>query len=261
MEVYLCAAKLCPGNIFPTPYPQGYGATPPLPSLRTAPSVMGGACRTPPLMAMPVASYIQLTAARAASARGSGLRPRRPTQDGRIRHPPPGASPSHPAIRSSRTVHHRTPDARERPERRTEASGTMGRTPVVCLECAHATIDFKPTSATPRSLGVMAAQPACQQAGIDRAVRFDPMGTGHDRHAHFPAGLAGETLRDRTLRAKLPCRHSAGGGTCHVGVTERSRFDHEGRGPGTRARPRGNVQERQARRDQEDANTEGGLAS
>ncbi|GAA2501414.1 hypothetical protein GCM10010276_49990 [Streptomyces longisporus] len=24
-----CAAELCPGIIFPTPYPQGYGGTPP----------------------------------------------------------------------------------------------------------------------------------------------------------------------------------------------------------------------------------------
>ena len=34
-----------------------------------------------------------------------------------------------------------------------------------------------------------------------------------------------------------------------------------GRSLRTRARPRGNVQERQARKDQGDANTEGGLAS
>ena len=24
-----CAAELCPGMVFPTPYPQGYGVTPP----------------------------------------------------------------------------------------------------------------------------------------------------------------------------------------------------------------------------------------
>ncbi|MDQ0984642.1 hypothetical protein QFZ71_001925 [Streptomyces sp. V2I9] len=38
-------------------------------------------------------------------------------------------------------------------------------------------------------------------------------------------------------------------------------FDLENRGLGTRATPRGNVLERQARKDQGDANTEGGLAS
>ncbi|GGX09334.1 hypothetical protein GCM10010297_33580 [Streptomyces malachitofuscus] len=26
-----CAAELCPGMVFPTPYPQGYGGTPPEP--------------------------------------------------------------------------------------------------------------------------------------------------------------------------------------------------------------------------------------
>ncbi|WP_234311695.1 hypothetical protein, partial [Streptomyces griseus] len=36
-------------------------------------------------------------------------------------------------------------------------------------------------------------------------------------------------------------------------------FDLENRGLGTRATPRGNVQEREARKDQGDANTEGGL--
>lgn len=71
-------------------------------------------------------------------------------------------------------------------------------------------------------------------------------------------GPGSETLRDRMLRAKLPCRHSAGSGTCHSGTAGRSRFDHEYRRTGSRAKPRGNVQERQ---DLGDANTEGGLAS
>ncbi|GAA2952718.1 hypothetical protein GCM10010518_44170 [Kitasatospora cinereorecta] len=61
MDVCLRAVKLCPGTIFPTPYPQGYGATPPPPSPRTAHAAMEGACRTRPRMAMPVVSYIQLT--------------------------------------------------------------------------------------------------------------------------------------------------------------------------------------------------------
>ncbi|GJF20506.1 hypothetical protein SHO565_10780 [Streptomyces sp. HO565] len=30
-----CAAELCPGMVFPTPYPQGYGGTPPSPRSRT----------------------------------------------------------------------------------------------------------------------------------------------------------------------------------------------------------------------------------
>ncbi|GAA3256342.1 hypothetical protein GCM10010469_19370 [Streptomyces labedae] len=29
-----CAAELCPGSVFPTPYPQGYGGTPPWPRSR-----------------------------------------------------------------------------------------------------------------------------------------------------------------------------------------------------------------------------------
>ena len=62
------------------------------------------------------------------------------------------------------------------------------------------------------------------------------------------------------LHAKLPCRHSVGWGTCHAGPTGHSRFDHECRGwdacetEGKRAGATGP-------RDQEDANTEGGLAS
>ena len=124
-----------------------------------------------------------------------------------------------------------------------------------------ATIHFQPTSHPCPFLGELADQPPCHQARRDQAVRFHPTGTGHEYEAHFPARLLGETLRDRMLPAKLPCRHSPGWSTCHAGTAGRSRFDLGCRRLGTRARPRGNVQERQARKDQGDANTEGGLAS
>lgn len=257
MEVYLRAVKLCPGNIFPTPYPQGYGATPPLPSPRTAHAAMEGACRRPPRMAMPVASYIQLVDALTGS--GHPVRPAAATIRARRPNAPPGppagvVTPRHHAI-----AHRRSPES-GRPPVASEAHGGFRRQRAYAgrmtgIRARNHRFSANFTSTPPP--GVRAAQPACHQAGIDRAVRFDPTGTGHDRDAHFPVALTSETLRDRTLRATLPCRHSAGGGTCHVGTTGRSRFDHECRGLGTRARPRGNVQERQARRDQEDANTEG----
>lgn len=142
-----------------------------------------------------------------------------------------------------------------------EQSYGGGRAPVKRLNPAHTTVCFQPTSHPCRFLGELADQPPCHQARRDHAVRFHPIGTGHERGAHFPARPGGGTLRDRMLPAKWPCRHSAGWSTWHDGTTRRSRFDLECRRLGTRARPRGNVQERQARKDQEDANTEGGLAS
>lgn len=147
------------------------------------------------------------------------------------------------------------------PRGRTGAVTQRGRTPVERLNPAHATVCFQPTSHPCRFLGELADQPPCYQARRDHAVRFHPTGTGHEREAHFPARPGGGTLRDRMLPAKWPCRHSAGWSTCHDGTTRRSRFDLGCRRLGTRAGPRGNVQERQARKDQEDANTEGGLAS
>lgn len=142
-----------------------------------------------------------------------------------------------------------------------EQSHGEGRAPVERLNPAYATVYFQPTSRPCRFLGELADQPPCHQARRDHAVRFHLIGTGHEREAHFPARPGGGTLRDRMLPATWPCRYSAGWSTCHDGTTGRSRFDLGCRRLGTRARPRGNVQERQARKDQEDANTEGGLAS
>lgn len=157
---------------------------------------------------------------------------------------PAGSRPAHLATGGVRAQSHR-----------------RGRAPVKRRIQACATIYFQPTSHPCPYLGELADQPPCHQARRDQAVRFHPTGTGHECEAHFPARLLSETLRDRMLPAKLPCRHSAGWSTCHVGTAGRSRFDLGCRRLGTRARPRGNVQERQARKDQGDANTEGGLAS
>lgn len=85
-----------------------------------------------------------------------------------------------------------------------------GRAPVERMISAHATVCFQPTSLLGQFLVELADQPPCQQAGRDRAVRFHPTGTGHEREAHFPARLTSETLRDRMLPARLPCRHKAG---------------------------------------------------
>lgn len=98
----------------------------------------------------------------------------------------------------------------DRPWGRMEAAAPVGRTPVERMISAHATVYFQPTSLPSQSLAEMADQPPCQQAEGDRAVRFHPMGTGHERQAHFPARLTSETLRDRMLPARLPCRHKAG---------------------------------------------------
>lgn len=84
--------------------------------------------------------------------------------------------------------------------------GAPGCAPVERLISAHATVHFQPTSGTGPFLVEMADQPPCHQAGRDRSVRFRPMGTGHERRTHFPARARSETLRDRTLPARLPCR-------------------------------------------------------
>lgn len=309
-KVYQRAVMRCPGIIFPTPYPQGYGATPPLPrppqsacdvpgsmpeatpygnagcvvhracvnrrphsvtsrragaaghtsaprshgTARSAPknSVRehyGGAM--PGSDAAPVFSCSPAPVARVVF--GTSAAPSAGTPTGRI---PPSdrglPSPSRPAGSSPR------PPGRRRV--RTQ-SHRRGCAPVKRRIQTCATIYFQPTSHPCPFLGELADQPPCHQARRDQAVRFHPTGTGHEYEAHFPARLLSETLRDRMLPAKLPCRHSAGWSTCHAGTTGRSRFDLGFRRLGTRARPRGNVQERQARKDQGDANTEGGLAS
>jgi hypothetical protein len=199
------------------------------------------------------------------AGRCSAACPHRPPS-WRTAHPPALPAPSLPASRvgtaACRILLRRSEHvAAHRTEGRTGEVARRGRAPVERLNPAHATVYFQPTSHPCRFLGELADQPPCHQARRDHAVRFHPIGTGHEREAHFPARPRGGTLRDRMLPAKWPCRHSAGWSTCHDGTTKRSRFDLGCRILGTRARPRGNVQERQARKDQEDANTEGGLAS
>lgn len=178
---------------------------------------------------------------------------------------------SHPCVaespeRTGRTgdPHRPSPAAARRLPPRRSGRGNMraqppprSRPPAERWIPASATTCFQPTSDPCPLLGQLADQPPCQQARRDQAVRFQPTGTGHEREAHFPGRPVSETLRDRMLPAKLPCRHSPGWSTCHDGTTGRSRFDLGCRRLGTRATPRGNVQERQGRKDQEDANTEG----
>lgn len=137
------------------------------------------------------------------------------TAPGRVR-PRPVRNPPH--SRRPRTPSGRHPDTRNgtahllRTGRggRMEAAAPLGRAPVERMISAHATVCFQPTSFPSQSLAEMADQPPCQQAEGDRAVRFHPTGTGHERQAHFPARLTSETLRDRMLPARLPCRHKAG---------------------------------------------------
>lgn len=324
-KVYQRAVLWCPGIIFPTPYPQGYGPTPPLPrppqSACDVPRSMpeaaadgnagcvvhrgrptGGRYRVTGRGGHPSATepHHRVTTRRVTTAPnhraapGSGAAPApappdRPTvpvttadrsatgvvrravfsrlpepaalvaystsagDAGRPRSRPRGSAPP-PAASCSAGPNAWPPTG---PRGRTRAVVRRGRAPVKRLNPAHATVYFQPTSHPCRFLGELADQPPCHQARRDHAVRFHPIGTGHEREAHFPARPGGGTLRDRMLPAKWPCRHSAGWSTCHDGATRRSRFDLECRRLGTRARPRGNVQERQARKDQEDANTEG----
>ncbi len=131
LEVYLRAVKLCPGNIFPTPYPQGYGATPPLPSPRTAHAAMQGACRRTPWY----------------GNAGCVVHPARGRSD--VFPPPPRGDPRAGSGRTAEcTTHplgpsrHALPscnctlstwggrDGFERPLRRVEAPKRRGRTPV-----------------------------------------------------------------------------------------------------------------------------------
>lgn len=51
------ATELCPGIIFPGPYPQGYGDTPLLPRPCRPNRAFQGACPRPPRMAMPLGVY------------------------------------------------------------------------------------------------------------------------------------------------------------------------------------------------------------
>lgn len=280
----------CPGNIFPTPYPQGYGATPPRPRPaqrardvprsmpETAPYGNAGcavhrrhgsraaaigdrwnagtgdraAARRRPTGPLPGPAWlppvrrgavddpssgcrrsvIELSSVRRGSVAGlptgcrRGVRPlgtdlgaaRRTGRRYRARtrpappRPEPAAQPASPHALRSASGHpqrHRSPPP-DRPRGRMEAAAPLGRAPVERMISAHATVCFQPTSFPSQSLAEMADQPPCQQAEGDRAVRFHPTGTGHERQAHFPARLTSETLRDRMLPARLPCRHKAG---------------------------------------------------
>lgn len=209
------------------------------PDPRKARAAFHGACPRPPRMAMPVARYTDVagpdarlgdrawprSAGHASSppTRLRGARERFRTDGGPTRAAggaatvapgppavtmtcragPPGRPPSRPPVRlpSRRPV---------RPRGRIGVTTPLGRAPVERLISAHATVCFQPTSGFSRFLVELADQPPCQQAGRDQAVRFHPMGTGHERQAHFPARLTSETLRDRMLPARLPCRHKAG---------------------------------------------------
>lgn len=134
----------------------------------------------------------------------------------RTRPAPPVRNPPHSRrVRTPPDRHPDTPNGTAHPLRtgrggRMEAAAPLGRAPVERMISAHATVCFQPTSFPSQSLAEMADQPPCQQAEGDRAVRFHPTGTGHERQAHFPARLTSETLRDRMLPARLPCRHKAG---------------------------------------------------
>lgn len=308
-KVYQRAVMRCPGIIFPTPYPQGYGATPPLPRppqsacdvpgsmpeaapYGNAGCVVHRACvsrrphsvtsdgRAPPVtrrrrrVTAPRAPHRRTTPGSTTAERCREATPRRCSAVHRRRspawrsaHPPtrppvrPPAGYRHPSgsLPSPSRPAGSRPLARARGVR--EQSHRRGCMPVKRRIQTCTTICFQPTSHPRAFLEELADQPPCHQARRDQAVRFHPTGTGHECEAHFPARLLSETLRDRMLPAKLPCRHSAGWSTCHAGTVGRSRFDLGCRRLGTRARPRGNVQERQARKDQGDANTEGGLAS
>lgn len=219
-------------------------------------------------MAMPVARYIEPPATTTRRIEG---RNRTTTLGERARRAPlvtPGrhrVTGTHGARRGSArpspAAARRLPPRGSGRGNRPTQSPPRGRPPFERRIQASATECFQPTSDPCPPLGELADQPPCQQARRDQAVRFQPTGTGHERDAHFPGRPVSETLRDRMLPAKLPCRHSPGWSTCHAGTTGRSRFDLGCRRLGTRATPRGNVQERQGRKDQEDANTEGGLAS
>lgn len=134
---------------------------------------------------------------------------------GAVRNPPRGLLRGRPVERYSAARPDRPPTGRSAPPRRGRRPrrggvrgrvGALGCAPVERLISAHATVHFQPTSRTGPFLVEMADQPPCHQAGRDRAVRFRPMGTGHERRTHFPARAASETLRDRTLPARLPCR-------------------------------------------------------
>lgn len=131
-----------------------------------------------------------------------------------VRNLPHELRPARPGGRYSAAPRHPRPAGRAGPAGTTlplpggaqGRTGALGRAPVERLISAHATVHFQPTSETGRFLVEMADQPPCHQAGRDRAVRFRPMGTGHERRTHFPVRPASETLRDRTLPARLPCR-------------------------------------------------------
>ncbi|MET4642537.1 hypothetical protein ABID95_002264 [Streptomyces atratus] len=309
-KVYQRAVMWCPGIIFPTPYPQGYGATPSLPRPpQSACDVPGSMPEAAPYGNAGCVVHRSLREQGTAFGdRRVGGRHRPHAGAAELRHRTLRTEEQHPgaprrsdagnrrrggvqlftgAGRPRGVRHIRRPVRRytHRPDAAIRAGSTVplaacripprppghggvraqshrrGCAPVKRRIQTCATIYFQPTSHPCPFLGELADQPPCHQARRDQAVRFHPMGTGHECEAYFPARLLSETLRDRMLPAKLPCRHSPGWSTCHAGTAGRSRFDLGCRRLGTRARPRGNVQERQARKDQGDANTEGGLAS
>lgn len=85
------ATELCPGIIFPGPYPQGYGDTPLLPRPCRPNRAFQGACPRPPRMAMPLGVYSRLGGpARpgAGTAPAAGVRGPGPGRDPPLGRPP-----------------------------------------------------------------------------------------------------------------------------------------------------------------------------
>lgn len=247
-KVHQRAVSRCPGTIFPTPYPPGYGATRPLPrpahsardvsrSMPEADPYGNAGCalhrrrrtKTAPLgdqaglLPSPTARRAGTGAPRCGSpptpcagptvhprghAAPAPSRPPRPKPSARPtdRYRPVGRDQA--ARRRRRIIPHDRPSDLARG--RKEAASPRGCAPVDRPNHICTTIYFQPTSYPCHFLAELADQPPCHQAGRDRAVRFHPTRTGHECEAHFPAGPLNETLRDRMLPAKLPCRHNAG---------------------------------------------------
>lgn len=72
VDVGACPAELCPGIIFPSPYPPEYGDTPLMPTARRSSPAFQGACPSRPVNGN-AGWYLQLPA----GAAGAGKRPPR----------------------------------------------------------------------------------------------------------------------------------------------------------------------------------------
>lgn len=214
------AAELCPGINFPSPYPQGYGATPRLPrargsySRRAKEHASQGACTSTLRMAMAAAPY-RLRPERPSAppvAHGPGRRARRPETGGRPRRTAGGKGEDAAVtggLRSS-LVSRRPTDETDPPPPPLPFRASVTRSPRARIPGRpHLRPDPRPGSSTGPPPG--AADDGRASCGGPRTRRTGPRKGPSSRRAHGPRHPSpGRPREVRTCRRAHPGRRRHG---------------------------------------------------